>query len=295
MTRSILSLCLVFLAGCAALPMVEVASANQNGRVQYLVFHFTTVPFDESMRLLTQRTERPVSAHYLVPEPGDPTYPHRRLKIFKLVPEDQRAWHAGRSFWGGRRWLNGPSIGIEIVNQSRCESREPDAEVQTPEMQDCTWREFPDGQIDRVVRLTQDILERHPGIDAVDVVGHSDVAPTRRLDPGPLFPWKRLYEQGIGAWYDDDTAAAYLSRFKDDPPSLELVQRALRAYGYELDATGKLDLQTRFVVRAFQMHFRPTSFDGRIDPESTAILFALLEKYRPRALNDLLKELPGPA
>ncbi len=267
--------------------MVDAPSVNQNSRIQFLVLHFTSQPFDESMRLLTQRTDRPVSVHYLVPEPGDATYPRKDLRIHRLVPEHRRAWHAGQSFWNGNVALNGASIGIEVVNQSSCESTNPAAEIQTPDMQSCTFRDYPEAQIQLVIELAKDILDRHPDIDPVDVVGHSDIAPSRRLDPGPTFPWKRLYEHGIGAWYDDSTVDAYRRRFADSPPSIEVLQRGLRAYGYSVQETGELDVQTRFALRAFQMHFRASSFDGLPDPESTAILFALLEKYRPRALSEI--------
>ena len=281
----------LWLTGCGSLPMEEVESANQNSRIQHLVLHFTSEPFDESMRLLTQRTDRPVSVHYLVPEPGDPTYPDREPRIYRLVPEERRAWHAGQSYWRGKRGLNDSSIGIEIVNRSRCESSDPDAEIQTPEMQTCTFEEFPEAQIELTLRLVRDILDRHPEIGAVDMVGHSDIAPTRRLDPGPTFPWKRFYDHGIGAWYDDETVLKYRRRFDNEgAPSLAVVQQALAAYGYEIEATGDNDLQTRFVVRAFQTHFRPSTMDGNVDLETASILFALLEKYRPSRLEELLQD-----
>lgn len=285
-----LCLIVVWLAGCGPLPMVSVPSANQNSRANYLVLHFTSAPFDESLHLLTRRTDRPVSAHYLVPDLADATYPHRKLKIYRLVAEERRAWHAGRSFWRGQGSLNDTSIGIEIVNRSSCTSRQPEAAVQTPEMQVCSWLDFPQEQIDLVIRLAQDILRRHPNIDPVDVVGHSDIAPTRRLDPGPKFPWKRLHEHGIGAWFDEDTVGHYRRRFDRHPPSLELVQQGLQAYGYRLEVTGEPDHLTRSAVRAFQMHFRPALTNGRPDTETASVLFALLEKYHPE--HGLLLETP---
>ena len=291
MTKPIMGICMALLAGCGSLPMVDVPSPNQNHRIQHLVLHFTALPFDESMRLLTQATDRPVSAHYLVPEPGDATYPHRDLRIYRLVSEDRRAWHAGRSYWGGKQALNDSSIGIEIVNQSHCKSSDPDAEVQTPEMQTCTLPDFPKQQIDLVIRLSLDILARHPDIDAVDVVGHGDIAPTRRIDPGPKFPWKRLFDHGIGAWYDEETVREHRQRLESAPPSLRLIQRALRTYGYQLEETGENDLQTRYVVRAFQMHFRPSRTDGVVDVDTASILFALLEKYRPARIEEVLKKI----
>jgi len=225
----------------------------------------------------------------VVPEPGDATYPYPTLRIFRLVPEARRAWHAGRSYWGGTTSLNNSSIGIEIVNRSACVVDDADIEEPAPEDQRCTFLPFPDEQVDLVIRLARDILGRRPDIDPVNVVGHGDIATTRRVDPGPAFPWKRLYDNGIGAWPDAETVDRYRQRFETDPPALAFYQAALGAWGYDLETTGKDDIRTRYVIRAFQMHFRPSGYDGRMDAETGAILLALLEKYRPDALADLLQ------
>lgn len=285
MSRILVLLYVVIAAGCSSLGMVDAPSVNHNSRVNYLVLHFTSEHFAESLRLLTQRTDSPVSVHYLVPEPGDATYDRGSLRIHRLVPEDRRAWHAGASFWAGADSLNDTSIGIEIVNRSACIDNDPETETPTPDDQTCTFLEFQAEQLELVILLARDILDRNPDIDPVDVIGHGDIAPARRVDPGPRFPWKCLYEQGIGAWYDDATVMKYRQLFKSDPPELKSIQRALLAYGYDIEATGANDVQTRFVVRAFQMHFRPENTSGRPDGETAAILFALLEKYRPDALN----------
>jgi N-acetylmuramoyl-L-alanine amidase len=269
--------------------MVDVPSDNQRSRINFLVLHFTSEHFAESLRLLTQRTERPVSVHYLVPEPGDETYPHDSIRVYRLVPELRRAGHAGTSYWAGTQSLNSSSIGIEIVNRSTCVSDDPGAEIQTPEQQTCTFLEFPEAQIELVVRLAKDILGRNPDINPVDVIGHGDIAPDRRLDPGPKFPWKRLYENGIGAWPDDEAVARYRRQFAAHPVDIALIQRALAAYGYQVDETRENDPQTRFAVRAFQMHFRPDGYSGQADAETAPILFALLEKYRPGAVGQLLQ------
>jgi N-acetylmuramoyl-L-alanine amidase len=263
--------------------MHDAPSANHNSRIQYLVLHFTSEHFAESLRLLTQRTERPVSVHYLVPETGDDTYERNALVIHRLVPEERRAWHAGRSYWAGADALNDTSIGIEIVNRSACVNNDPEAEEPTPEDQSCTFFDYPEEQLALVIELAKDILERNPEIDPVDVIGHADIAPTRRVDPGPRFPWKRLYDEGVGAWYDNDTAMRYRQRFKGGLPGIAEVQRALNRYGYAIEATGELDVETRFVLRTFQMHFRPEITSGEADAETLAILYALNEKYRPEA------------
>ena len=274
------------LIACAPLRFVDAVSENQGSRIEHIVIHFTSVDFAESLRLLTERTERPVSAHYLVPENGDPTYSSRRLRVYRLVGEDQRAWHAGQSHWRGDTALNSSSIGIEIVNRSGCVAVVPGNEPGTPEDR-CEFRDYDAEQIELVIELVLDILRRHPGIDPVDIVGHSDIAPDRRLDPGPKFPWRRLYERGIGAWYDEDTVQRYRERFEARPPALALLQRALAAYGYDVDDTGEHDARTQLALRAFQMHFRPSDWSGQPDTETAAIVFALLEKYRPRSLDAL--------
>lgn len=283
----------VAVAACGSFRFVSVPAEIQTGRVDHLVIHFTGESFNESMRLLTQRTETPVSVHYVVPESGDPTYPRRHLRIHRLVDEERRAWHAGDSYWRGVTALNARSIGIEIVNRSQCAELDPGLEPKTPENQRCTFYDYDPEQLALVSELARDILDRHPDIDPEDVVGHADIAPGRRVDPGPVFPWRTLHEQGIGAWFDDDTVTAYRERFHARPPELALLQRALRAYGYQIEETGLNDPQTRFALRAFQMHFRPGDWSGRPDAESAAILFALIEKYRPELLADLAGSVVG--
>ncbi|HEX9876232.1 MAG TPA: N-acetylmuramoyl-L-alanine amidase [Gammaproteobacteria bacterium] len=179
---------LVALAACGPLRFVDVLAETQTSRIDHLVIHFTGENYAESMRLLTQRTEAPVSAHYLVPAPGDPAYPRRRLRVHRLVDERQRAWHAGESYWDDATELNARSIGIEIVNESRCLDIDPDLEPNTPENQRCVFRDFDPEQIELVIALARDILDRYPEMDPEDVVGHADIAPERRVDPGPTFP-----------------------------------------------------------------------------------------------------------
>jgi N-acetylmuramoyl-L-alanine amidase len=275
--------------------MVDAPSVNQSSRIHFLVLHFTSEHFAESMRLLTGQDGSPVSVHYVVPEPGDETYSDKSLRVYRLVLEPLRARHAGVSNWAGAQSLNDTSIGIEIVNRSTCVNEDPGAESQAPEQQICNFLAFPDEQVDLVIRLAKDILARNPDISPVDVIGHGDIAPRRRLDPGPLFPWKRLYDNGIGAWYDEETVAKYRRQFEANPPGTGLVQRALRAYGYDLDETGENDAQTRFSVRAFQMHFRPDDYSGQADVETASILFSLLEKYRSRELRSVLQIVTDPA
>ncbi|CCQ40779.1 N-acetylmuramoyl-L-alanine amidase [Yersinia enterocolitica] len=240
-------------------------SIAQNERVRFLVLHYTATDDAESLRLLTQGD---VSAHYLVK-----THPESldgKPVVLQLVPESQRAWHAGVSYWQGRNSLNDTSIGIEIVNRGF-----------TERMLRREWYPYNESQIELIERLTKDIVERY-NIDPANVVAHSDIAPLRKSDPGPLFPWKRLATQGIGAWPDDATVIKYIAgRNKHDMASVSIIQQTLARYGYQIPQSGELDDETRQVIKAFQMHFRAQDFSGIPDVETEAIALALVEKYRP--------------
>ncbi len=299
---------LVALPGCA--DRVRVASENYNSRISVVVIHHTAENFADSLGILTKRSANPVSSHYLIPEPDDPTYGRGKLEVYELVPERYRAWHAGDSYWGGRTALNDQSIGIELVNRTHCHAGAPidqaiatqvagttasapiDETTAIPDLSPdtlCFYPDFADGQIELLADLLADILERYPNIKPTQIVGHSDIAPDRKIDPGPRFPWQRLYRLGFGAWYDDATVIRYWERFRRQPLPLRNVQLALKAYGYGIEVTGQLDVQTRNVLRAFQMHFRPSETYGRVTTETVATLFALIEKYYPEQLDELLR------
>ncbi|MBN2752225.1 MAG: N-acetylmuramoyl-L-alanine amidase [Rhodospirillaceae bacterium] len=175
-----------------------------------------------------------VSAHYLIDEDGT---------IFALVPEDRRAWHAGVSSWRGASDINDRAIGIELVNPGH----------------EFGYRDFPARQIDGLSDLCRDILARHP-IPARNVIGHSDIAPTRKTDPGERFPWKTLARLGIGLWPEPATVPHW---------GLGWVTPALTRFGY--DTT-----DTHAALAAFQRHFRPKRIDGLPDRESAEILAGLL-------------------
>ena len=241
-------------------------SVAKNERVRFLVLHYTATDDAESLRLLTQGD---VSAHYLVK-----THPESldgKPIVLQLVPESQRAWHAGVSYWQGRSSLNDTSIGIEIVNRGF-----------TERMLGRKWYPYNESQIELIERLSRDIVERY-NIAPTNVVAHSDIAPQRKSDPGPLFPWKRLAEQGIGAWPDDATVAKYINgRNKYDIGSVTVIQQALARYGYQIPQNGVLDNETIQVIKAFQMHFRAQNIRGVPDIETEAIALALVEKYHPQ-------------
>ncbi|MEM8816006.1 MAG: N-acetylmuramoyl-L-alanine amidase, partial [Pseudomonadota bacterium] len=283
------------LSGCAGgTATVRAESENQNSRVSIVVLHHTAIDFDHSLRVLTKRSSRPVSSHYLIPEPQDPSYKKRGLKVYQLVDEDRRAWHAGTSYWRGRTGLNDQSIGIELVYVPTCHTQRAasgfaaDADEKVEAAEVCFFPDFADSQLALLVDLLGGILERHPNIAPTHIVAHSDIAPDRKVDPGPRFPWQRLHKLGFGAWYDEATAVRYWEQFLGAPLPLANVQAALNAYGYPIELTGEADAQTKDVLTAFQMHFRPYEVSGEATPITVAILFALIEKYYPSELPALL-------
>lgn len=267
------------LASCGGVSYVEVMSTNQNSRVNYLVIHATSGYFEESLRLLTTRNPNPVSSHYLVPYRGDPTYNENSLSVYRLVPEERRAWHAGVSQWGEETSLNDRSIGIEIVNNFTCNGSLRNLSPEQPIDLECNFPSYPESQLEILIVLIEEILGRYPEIDPVDIVAHADIAPNRKSDPGPKFPWEDLYKRGIGAWYDIDAKNKYLSQLENQAASISELQCALLNYGYPIKVTGEHDTQSMFAFRAFQVHFRPSSYDGLVDNETAAILYALNEKY----------------
>jgi len=292
---ALLLTCVSILSGCATQNRntVVVESENQDTRVRMIVIHHTSEDFQGSLDILTKDSSRPVSSHYLVPEPGDPSYKDKALKVYSLVPEEGRAWHAGSSYWAGRTSLNDMSVGIEIVNQTYCRNAEqpaPASEAGQPPARICFYPDFPESQLAMVIELLRGITARHPEVKPVDIVGHSDIAPQRKIDPGPRFPWQRLYKLGFGAWYDDDTVFRYWEQFRQEMPAVLTLQTALHEYGYAIELSGENDEQSQNVLRAFQMHFRPWLVNSEFDAETAAVLYALLEKYRPEKL-ELLRSM----
>jgi N-acetylmuramoyl-L-alanine amidase len=182
-----------------------------------------------------------VSAHYLVDEDGG---------VMALVAEEARAWHAGVSSWLGETGLNDRSIGIELVNPGH----------------EWGYRPFPEPQYRACIALCREILSRWP-IAPRRVLGHSDVAPDRKQDPGELFDWQRLAEAGIGLWPASAGGA---------PRDTLTLQAQLATVGYGVPRHGRLDRATRTVIEAFQRHFRPARVDGVADEGTRARLDGLL-------------------
>ena len=152
----------------------------------------------------------------------------------------------------------------------------------------CIFPDFDPEQIELLIKLSKEILARHPNISPTQVVGHSDIAPSRKNDPGPRFPWYQLYKEGIGAWYDNETVDDFWQQFGQGSPTVGLVQRALRTYGYSVLETSRLDQQTSDALSAFQMHFLPWEVSGKPTDKTIATLFALIQKYFPQKIDPLM-------
>lgn len=228
----------------------SIQAKSQNSRVEFVVLHYTAADNPRSLLILSKGN---VSSHYLLTRDLPP-------QIFELVDESRRAWHAGASSWYGYTGINAASIGIEIVNAGKG---------------DQGWNPYTPEQTAALTALLHDIVQRHQ-IKPMNIVGHSDIAPQRKLDPGPLFPWKQLAQAGLGRWYDETLAATYADGFmRDGLPGAAWFQQELKRVGYETPSTGVLDKATRNVLAAFQMHYRPSRHDGQPDFETAGILKAL--------------------
>ncbi len=237
------------------------------GPPDMLVMHYTGMKTaEEALARLCDPVAR-VSAHYTVDVDGT---------VYAHVPEERRAWHAGISYWTGERNINGCSVGIEIVNPGH----------------EFGYVAFPDVQIAAVIDLSSEIMKRHR-IAPARVVGHSDVAPARKEDPGELFPWPQLAEFGVGLWPFPLTgkpaarSGSFPPPFKEVPrapetavsvvdgKTVEIFLRNLRDFGYGVPPD--VDVPLDKLVRAFQRHWRPWRIDGVIDEESAYRLGTLLD------------------
>lgn len=242
----------------SALTPIEAPSPNFNERrapPDVLVLHYTGMETGEAALARLRDPEAAVSSHYLVEEDG---------RVFRLVDEARRAWHAGRGVWLGETDLNAASIGIEIVNPGH----------------EFGYRDFPDTQIAAVIALVEDIRSRW-SIPNNRIVAHSDLAPERKEDPGERFPWKRLAEAGHGLWFEpaaERIAALGGMLQKGDAGIGVIVLRAgLHRLGYGLQPGDAYDEETETTVRAFQRHWRQSRVDGVADGETRATLMGVLQ------------------
>jgi N-acetylmuramoyl-L-alanine amidase len=248
-------LALLTLTGCATGPRIDhtYTAVGQAPRVRFVVLHYTVADKPASIKILTQQQ---VSAHYLLTDDPQPV-------VYGLVDETQASWHAGLSNWKSFTQLNGISIGIEIVNKGWTDT--PQGRVYAP---------FTQAQMDTLIPLLKDIVARNK-IAPENILGHSDVAPLRKQDPGPMFPWIQLAKAGLIVWPDAARVAAVQPAFEAMLPDVAWFQQRLSAHGYAIVQTGELDEQTRTVLGAFQMKYRPARYDGQPDAESAALLEVL--------------------
>ena len=222
---------------------VDLSSPNHGPRppgtaVDLLLLHYTGMRSAEAALERLRDPVAQVSAHYLIDEAG---------RIFRLVDEERRAWHAGVSCWAGRPNVNDVSIGIELVNPGH----------------EFGYRPFPAAQMEALLNLARGICARHP-IPPQRVLGHSDVAPARKQDPGELFDWAWLARHGVGIWPEPGGAPASVG------PSVGAAQELLAAIGYDVPRHGRMDEATQAVITAFQRHFLPTRVTGGLDGSTLA-------------------------
>lgn len=243
-----------------ALDVIERPSPNWNERphgtvIDTVVIHYTGMRSGEEAleRLCDPLAE--VSAHYLIEEDG---------RLFKLVEEEKRAWHAGVSAWRGRENLNHTSIGIELVNPG----------------QEFGYRDFPEAQIETLLTLLSGLKKRHT-ISVEGFVGHSDIAPDRKTDPGELFPWRRLAQAGFGLWSDTEAhSTEILASVGDYGRNVAMLNKQLGIIGYHLNHAEKFDVATECAVRAFQAHWRPETVSGCYDKGTAARLHDIVNQIR---------------
>jgi N-acetylmuramoyl-L-alanine amidase len=243
----------------ASVVMPSPNHGERRAALDMLLLHYTGMPdADDALRRLCDATSQ-VSSHYFIFEDG---------RVVQCVAEARRAWHAGESSWGGVTDINSCSIGIEIANPGH------------------GWRydDFSKAQIAAVIALGRDILARNP-IPASRVLGHSDVAPMRKDDPGEKFPWDRLAAAGIGVWVEPHPITPGVAlTVGDEGPQVRALQAQLAQYGYGVPVTGHYDETTKGVVTAFQRHFRPARVDGMADVSTLATLAKLINRVKTSSL-----------
>jgi N-acetylmuramoyl-L-alanine amidase len=226
----------------------------EDTQIDMLVMHYTGMKTGEEAFNRLCDPEAKVSAHYMVYEDGS---------VINLVQEEKRAWHAGISCWRGISSLNDRSIGIEIVNPGH----------------EWGYRKFPEEQMDSLINLSKEIMERH-SIPARNVVGHSDIAPARKEDPGELFNWQALAKEGVGLWPRVGRVwrgGEVLIKPGKEDVDVARVQKMLADYGYHIRVDGFYGPKTEYIVKAFKRHFVPEQLNVVWDKLADVRMKALLE------------------
>ncbi|MRV70887.1 N-acetylmuramoyl-L-alanine amidase [Duganella sp. FT92W] len=255
--KLLLPLIAILLTGCATAPPAArldntYTARSQSSRVKFVILHYTVANLPGSIKTLT---EQAVSSHYLLTDEAEP-------KFYVLVDEARQSNHAGLSSWKTFSNLNPASIGIEIVNPGYTDHARG------------TYAPYSQAQIDQLILLLKDIVKRHQ-IAPQNILGHADVAPQRKQDPGPMFPWQQLAEAGLIAWPDAAQVAAQRAVFETQMPDIIWFQKKLAQHGYAVAQSGVLDDATRNVLFAFQSKYRQSRYDGEPDAETAAILDVL--------------------
>lgn len=255
--KLLLPLIAILLTGCATAPPAArldntYTARSQSSRVKFVILHYTVANLPGSIKTLT---EQAVSSHYLLTDEAEP-------KFYVLVDESRQSNHAGLSSWKTFSNLNPASIGIEIVNPGYTDHARG------------TYAPYSQAQIDQLILLLKDIVKRHQ-IAPQNILGHADVAPQRKQDPGPMFPWQQLAEAGLIAWPDAAQVAAQRAVFETQMPDIIWFQKKLAQHGYAVAQSGVLDDATRNVLFAFQSKYRQSRYDGEPDAETAAILDVL--------------------
>ena len=251
------TLTIALLAGCAGPgPRIDTSltAKGQSSRVKFVVIHYTVSNLPQSIKILTEQT---VSSHYLLTDEATPV-------IYGLVDETRQANHAGVSNWKNYTLLNGSSVGIEIVNPGFTEG--PDGKR--------IWYPFPQAQVDQLILLVRQIVAKHQ-IPPENILGHSDIAPGRKQDPGPMFPWFQLAQAGLIVWPEAARVVAARPQYEQQLPDMAWFQKRLAQHGYATPQTGELDTATANVITSFQMKYRPAIIDGTPDAETAALLDVL--------------------
>ena len=241
-------------------------ATGKNERIQFIVVHYTATDNVGSIKELTSSR---VSSHFLILDEDD-------NKIYSLVPLEQRAWHAGTSSFRGRTNINDTSVGIEIVSDGIAREYRPDPNPYHPYDHYVDYKPI---QIEKTAQIIKYVAEKY-NVPAKNIVAHSDIAPSRKKDPGAKFPWKELYDKyNIGAWYDEADKQTFMDEEKFKATSIREIKDELRKYGYEINRLDEWDKESKDVVYAFQLHFNSKNATGEMDLETFAILKALNKKY----------------
>ena len=248
------------MAGGRVIEVIPAPSPNFDTRKappDMIVLHYTGMPTGQGALDRLRDPEAKVSAHYVVEEDG---------RVFSLVAEERRAWHAGVSAWQAESDINSRAIGIEICNPGH----------------DFGYPNFPRKQMKAVIALCRDIVKRNK-IRPEHVLAHSDIAPARKQDPGEKFPWAQLYKAGVG-YFVRPVKITRGKNFRRGNQGAEILetQRQLAEYGYGITPSGKFDAVTETVIIAFQRHFRPRRVDGVLDVSTRATLNKLLSNRPSR-------------